>query len=157
MKNHNLEIERKFLVEVLPEGYDNNPKYKITQGYFVDQEGKNVRLRKMGDSYFKTNKKGQGLVREEIETTITEEEFEKLWPLTQGRRLEKTRYKIPCGDWTIELDIYHSNLKGLYTAEVEFNSEDEAKSFIPPDWFGKELTNDSRYSNSSLAKFGLPE
>ena len=50
---------------------------------------------------------------------------------------------------------YH-NLKGLYTAEVEFNTEEECDAFIPLPWFGMELTHDTRYSNFQLAVNGLP-
>jgi adenylate cyclase len=45
-----------------------------------------------------------------------------LWRLTVGRRLEKTRYRIPLGRLTIELDVFHGKLRGLIVAEVEFAS-----------------------------------
>ncbi len=36
-------------------------------------------------------------------------------------------------------------------AEVEFDSEKKADEFVPPDWFGKEVTNEASYKNRSLA------
>jgi adenylate cyclase len=63
----------------------------------------------------------------EEEMEIDAERFTRLWPLTEGRRLEKTRYLIPgSGDLTIELDVYSGGLRGLMVAEVEFGSEDAA-------------------------------
>jgi len=83
--------------------------------------------------------------------------FAALWPLTDGRRIEKRRYRIPAGDGlTLELDVYHGRLEGLLTAEVEFGSVDDAAAFVPPDWLGRDVTDDPRYKNKRLATDGLP-
>jgi len=39
---------------------------------------------------------------------------------------------------------------------VEFGSEDEARAFAPPSWFGREVTGEAGWSNSALARHGLP-
>ena len=79
------------------------------------------------------------------------------WPLTEGRRLEKTRHVIPAGaDLTIELDVYSGALTGLLVAEVEFGSEEAAGTFEPPAWFGTEVTDDARFKNQQLASVGAP-
>ncbi len=41
--------------------------------------------------------------------------------------------------------------------EVEFGSEQEAASFWPPAWFGRELTGDPAWANQNLAVAGRPE
>jgi adenylate cyclase len=41
-------------------------------------------------------------------------------------------------------------------AEVEFDSEEEARRFEPPDWIGAEVTGDERYLNETLATSGRP-
>jgi CYTH domain-containing protein len=75
-----------------------------------------------------------------------------LWPLTAGRRIEKTRYRIPAsGGQTIELDVYGGHLAGLITAEIEFDSPDAAAAFVPPSWVGREVTDDPSYKNKRLA------
>ena len=151
------EIEKKYLVKKLPKDLNEYSKVEIAQGY-VDYMSKdyNFRLRNKGNKYFKTYKKGSGLVREEIENEISKEEFEKFWPDTQDRRVEKTRYLIPYSEFTVELDIFQGKLKGLIMAEVEFKSEKEAHSFIPPDWFGDDVTDNPGYTNHSMAINGLP-
>lgn len=151
------EIERKFRVKHLPDNLDMFHHFDVVQGYFPDSEGQNVRLRSAEGKYFRTIKKGQGLIREQKEVEISEKEFQRDWPLTLGVRIEKTRYLIPYHDWLIELDVYGGSLSGLYTVEVEFESEDESKKFISPDWFGEEVTDNPNYTNHNLALRGLPE
>jgi CYTH domain-containing protein len=93
----------------------------------------------------------------EEEFEIDADRFGRLWPLTEGRRLEKTRHLIPAGaGLTIELDVYSGALAGLMVAEVEFDSEEAADTFEPPDWFGPEVTDDVRFKNQRLACDGAP-
>jgi adenylate cyclase len=146
------EIERKFLVRELPDELANYPHNEIAQGYLVSlEDGLQVRLRKSVDRYSLTYKRGAGNVREEREVELTAEQFATLWPATEGKRLVKTRYEIPFGERTVEIDLYHERHEGLIVAEVEFDEEDEAKNFQPPDWLGADVTGDPRYSNQLLA------
>ena len=36
-------------------------------------------------------------------------------------------------------------------AEVEFGSKEAAETFLPPDWFGEEVTYKKEYNNSYMA------
>ena len=151
------EIERKFLVDSAPAALDAYPADPIRQGYLPPaQDGTAVRLREQGDAYVLTVKQGAGMRRAEVEVALTPDQFAALWPLTEGRRLEKTRYAIPHGAYTIELDVYHGPLAPLVTAEVEFGSADEGRAFEPPPWMGEEVTDDARYTNLHLALHGAP-
>jgi adenylate cyclase len=153
-----IEIERKFLVAEPPSDLDRWPSTTIAQGYLaVADDGTEVRVRRRDDSASLTVKSGRGRVRVEEEMEIEADRFERLWPLTEGRRIEKTRYEIPAGDGlTIELDVYAGDLDGLVTAEVEFDSEDAAEAFAAPDWLGRDVTDDPRYKNQRLAVDGAP-
>ena len=51
-----------------------------------------------------------------------------------------------------ELDIFGGVLDGLYFIEVEFESEEDAENFVPPVWFGENVSDDKRYANSYLSK-----
>lgn len=151
------EIERKFLVRELPQNLESYPQHEIKQGYIqIADDGTEERVRKKGSRFFHTVKSGSGLKREESEKEISEEEFNMLWPKTQGRRILKTRYDIEHESLLIELDIFSGDLQGLIVAEVEFKSEEESSNFEPPQWFSQELTFDDRYKNKYLALFGLP-
>ncbi len=46
-------------------------------------------------------------------------------------------------------------LEGITLAEVEFTSVEEANAFLAPDWFGEDVTYDSRYHNSEMSKGAL--
>jgi adenylate cyclase len=151
------EIERKFLVSEAPEFLKNLNCNSILQGYLcADSDGNEIRLRRKGEKHYLTVKRGSGRIREETEVDISNRQFELLWHLTAGRRVEKKRYEIEYSEHIIELDIYKGNLSGLRTAEVEFTSQEDAESFSPPDWFGKEITENTGYSNRNLAVNGLP-
>jgi CYTH domain-containing protein len=147
-----LEIERKFLVRKLPEDLPSYPHTEISQGYLVSlDDGMQVRLRKNGDRYSLTYKRGVGNVREDREIELTRDQVGALWPATEGKRLVKTRYEVPFGKRVVEIDMYHGKHEGLIVAEVEFDGEDAAKNFQPPDWLGDDVTGDPRYSNQLLA------
>ena len=115
---------------------------EIEQGYLAIGSDGEVRLRRRGERLLLTAKRGSGLARDEAEVELDREAFERLWPLTEGRRLHKRRHVIPHGDLKIEVDVYEGELEGLVVAEIEFPSEDEARAFEPPDWIGEEVTGD---------------
>ena len=143
-----MEIERKFLVEKIP-SLDGLKFDEITQAYIsISPE---IRVRKKGDKYYRTEKGEGTLVREEKEWEITKDEYETSYDAAQGRVIEKTRYYIPNGAYTVELDIYKGKHKGLVVAEIEFPSEKEANSHPLPEWLGKEITYDVSFRNKILA------
>jgi CYTH domain-containing protein len=153
-----VEIERKFLVRERPPGLERSRPTRIEQGYLaIADDGTEVRIRRRDGTAVLTVKGGIGRTRAEEEIEIEAERFARLWPLTQGRRIEKTRHLIPAGaGLTIELDVYSGALTGLIVAEVEFGSEEEADAFEPLEWLGSEVTDDARFKNQSLACDGAP-
>lgn len=152
-----LELERKFLVDKPPDDLHHHPASRIVQGYLViGADGSEARLRRRRDLTWLTVKRGSGLVRLEQEVEITTAQFDLLWPLTEGQRIEKTRYEIALDGLVIELDSYEGALSGLLTAEVEFPSVAAAERFDPPSWFGEEVTNEDAYKNRRLAVDGSP-
>lgn len=150
-----IEVERKFLVDEMPADFALGRGVEISQGYLAVGDDAEVRLRRKGARHFLTVKAGSGLARSEYEVALDPEQFECLWPATVGRRLSKTRYEVPVGVLTAELDEYTGELAGLMTVEVEFSSVAEASAFNPPEWFGRELTDDPRFANRRLAVDGL--
>jgi CYTH domain-containing protein len=152
------EIERKFLVADPPPDLDRHPSSAIEQGYLaVDADGTEVRVRRRDGRAVLTIKGAGGRSRAEEEVAIEPERFDRLWPLTDGRRIQKTRYELPAPDGhTIEVDVYGGALQGLVVAEVEFASDAEAEAFAPPAWLGTEVTDDARFKNQRLARDGAP-
>lgn len=155
-----MEIERKFLLNNLVQQVILSNKLlprQLTQ-YYVKVGGVEERYRQQDNLYFHTIKKrvDGGLQREEIETECTREDFEENKHHIVGNIVEKDRYVLPYGGYKIEIDIYRGALEGLIIGEVEFPTKEEADAFIPPDFFGIEVTWDKRYKNHSLAENGLP-
>jgi adenylate cyclase len=153
-----MEIERKFLVDAPPDDLGRHPSSAIEQGYLaIEPGGVEVRVRRRNGKAVLTAKAGTGRTRAEEEVAIDAGAFERLWPLTAGRRVEKVRHLIPAGDGlTIELDVYGGDLTGLVVAEVEFPDEAAADAFVPPAWLGADVTDDERYKNHRLAVDGRP-
>jgi len=149
---NNREIERKFLVNWLPDDLKRSRSFVIEQGYLATESaGRQVRLRKRGHTMSLTFKVGRGSHREEREIKLTPKQFAALWPGTAGRRLRKVRYEIPWENLLIELDIYRGRHAGLVVAEVEFPDRASCRRFRRPWWFGCEVTGEKRYSNVRLA------
>lgn len=155
-----VETELKFLVEEIPGNIDLRtvPRTVLRQGYVVVcSDGAETRIRSFDNERFEmTVKSGGTFQRTEQTIKLPKDMFEILWAQTAGLRVEKTRYMIPHGKYTIELDIYEGHLAGLMTAEVEFTGRKEdaavkASTFEPPKWFGREVTKDRRYKNHNLA------
>lgn len=152
-----MEIEMKFLVRDLPKHLEEYQKKEIEQGYLCTSPV--VRIRKSNERYILTYKSRvedmpvDAQVNQEVEVPLTQEGYLHLCEKTDDHMIKKTRYVIPLPDGHIgELDIFHKRLSGLYFIEVEFASEEDAKKFVPPEWFGENVSKDKRYTNSFLSK-----
>jgi CYTH domain-containing protein len=152
-----IEIERKFLVDGLPPTMRLARREPIRQGYLALDGDTEVRVRLTPKQAVLTVKGGRGGVRTEEEVVLDKRQADALWELTDGRRVQKTRRRVRVGDAVAEVDEYAGALDGLVVAEVEFPDEDASRSFEPPSWFAREVTDDPRYKNRSLATDGIPE
>ncbi len=146
----NMEIEKKYLVKTLPDNLASYPSRLIEQGYLSTDPV--VRVRRDNDTYYLTYKGGGLMAREEYNLPLTAEAYHHLISKADGNIISKTRYMLPLSkDLTIELDIFHGRFEGLLLAEVEFDSIEAANSFVPPSWFGEDVTLDGRYHNSYMS------
>lgn len=144
-----MEIERKYLLKKLPENLESYPHRHLEQGYLCVAPV--VRIRKDDDKYELTYKSGGMMVRQEYNLVLTQSSYDHLKEKIDGRLITKKRYMIPYQGYTIELDVFENDLAPLVLAEVEFETEEQANTFTPPEWFGKDVTFDGRYHNSFLS------
>lgn len=146
-----MEIERKYLIETPPSNLEDYPFHRIEQAYLCTSPV--VRIRREDDRFYLTYKSKGVMAREEYNLPLTEEAYYHLKPKADGRILTKKRYLIPLDrtGLTIELDQFSGDYEGLYLAEVEFSTEEEALAFTPPSWFAREVTFTGEYQNSRLA------
>jgi len=153
-----IERERRYLVAQLPG--DLPVPTSIEQAYLFTHPV-TVRVRRENDHLTLTLKAGSGRNRTEIERELAPDEFAALFEHANELRIQKRRHRISLHDdsgvaLTAELDLYDGELSGRSVVEVEFPDDASADRFEPPSWFGREVTTDSRYSNSSLASNGWP-
>lgn len=156
-EKHGEEIERRFLLKRIPEGMMHSPLLRITQKYFIDEDGLERRIRKTIDddnqvSYDWNRKfvKEHG-VNDEKEGPLTKSEYlvrEK--KCTHG--LEKKRYLMKKGELVWEVDNF-KNMAPII-AEIETPTKDyplEIPSFIQ-DVLIMEITGMREFSNRALAE-----
>lgn len=146
------ETERKFLVR----GEFRHLAFKeinIIQSYLSIDPGKTIRLRISDDKAFLTVKdrpNKNSISRNEWEVQIPVKDAKEMMQLCLPGRIAKTRYLIPSGRHTFEVDVFHEKNEGLIIAEIELASQDE--HFEKPDWLGEEVTGNPHYYNANLIK-----
>jgi CYTH domain-containing protein len=157
MDGSHVEIERKFLLKELPKLPQGAELVEIEQGYLGDgttperlrraRSGRDVR-------HFRTVKLGRGESRVEMEQELSAEEFARLWPGTEGCRVEKRRHRVRAAQGVWEIDEFTD--RDLVLAELEIP---EAGLRIElPDWLApsvlRDVTDDPAYGNLALARAG---
>lgn len=146
-----VEIERKFLV--INDGWRRSagPGQALRQAYVAQEEHASVRVRLSNDRAWLTLKSARiGIMRDEFEYEISlADARDMLVRLCPGPVIEKTRYRVPHGGRIWEVDVFAGSAEGLVMAEVELPSPDEPLDL--PAWVGREVTDDLRFRNSSLA------
>ncbi len=151
-----MEIERKFLTKEIPFDITAYPCKEITQAYISFSP--TIRIRKSDADYYLTVKGKGHLAREEFELPIKKEEYTRLLLKTEGTPVCKKRYFVPLAEGlTAEVDLYEGALHGLMTTEVEFPSLAMAEVFAAPAWFGRDVSREKVYKNTSLSLYGLPK
>ncbi len=114
-----------------------------------------IRVRKEDDHYYMTYKGSGMMAREEYNLPLNKTAYEQLKSKAEGNIISKKRVLIPYSKYTIELDIFEAPFAPLLLAEVEFESEEDANAFTPPDWFGQDVTYDGKYHNSNMSRAKL--
>jgi len=159
-----LEIERKYLIrypdlDLLEQIC--SKKIFLVQTYLVSDQGKSRRIRRSECNgsviyWYNEKEKISDLTRIEREREISETEFcELLKEMIPGSNtIIKTRFCIPSGEHCFEVDIFPEwNDRAFVEVELEY----EEQKFEIPDCLSviKEVTEDRRYTNNSLAVNGF--
>lgn len=151
------ERERVFLVKQLPSDIDQYVPTPVSVGDFFDSNSSDaLKIRQKGNNYHLI-KKETNSAHERVEHVINikEGEFNALSKCTvQFHR--KNRYFYPYDKYTCEIDYYLDRLDGYVRVEVEFDNTEDMLNFIPPAWFGDEITdiNHEIHENLGLVTFG---
>ena len=153
MEESGQEIERVWVIDKLPDLSKFNVEHihKLEHNYvLIDEPGElrcsKIQIKGFGTIYKMAIKSGNGMVRTEIEKKLSSKEYNALKKVSKAS-VQKTVIDIGFAG----ISIYEGKNKGLITVEVEFDTINDAKQFIPPKWFGREVTNNVRYRAKSLA------
>lgn len=146
------ETERKFLVK---EEFRHLAirKIEMIQTYLTIDSEKTIRLRIADDTAYLTVKSRpvfNSITRNEWEVEIPVSDAREMMDICLPGRIVKTRYLVPSGKHTYEVDVFHEKNDGLVVAEIELNNDDEY--FERPDWLGEEVTGLPQYYNANLIK-----
>lgn len=155
-----MEHERRFApvaVTAFPFSLSDLPCALIWQGYLNDTVGTRIRseYRDKKVSFTRTVKTGEGVSRIEDERTITEGEFDAMQKNVECY-LSKERYFADWNGVEVQVNVFTGTLQSYLQIEVEFPTAEAATVFVPPDWFGPEVTHNSLHGNYRLAKDGIP-
>ncbi len=155
-----MEIERKYLLSQLPGELSEYRNKEIEQGYLCHNP--TIRIRKSDEEYLITYKSKFGLeptgkegpsMNHEVELPLTREAYLTLRGKTDGNMIYKTRYLISLsGGLVAELDVFKGRIQGLKLVEVEFPDLQSANTFVPPSWFGRDVSADNRFTNYQLSR-----
>ncbi len=160
----NMEIERKYTITNMPSRLEDYPCKVIEQAYLNTSPV--VRVRRANDTYTLTYKGSGMMARTEYNLPLDEKSYNHLLKKADGNVISKRRYILPLENprfakgftpkdglsLEIELDIFEPPFAPLVMAEVEFPDEQTANAFIPPAWFDKDVTLDSKYHNSNMSR-----
>ncbi|KOR87920.1 CYTH domain-containing protein [Paenibacillus solani] len=155
-----MEIERKYLLDAYPDALIQEGIIKVEKEVLIEQTylaldgDQELRVRKITDpssgqvEYTHTFKKGWGIAREEVEFAISEGLYDQVVKAHAAIPLTKRRVTARLGDTIIEIDDYAQI--DMLVLEVEFSSMEAADSFVPPAWFGQDISTDKQYSNKKV-------
>ncbi len=147
------EVERRFLVQAeagLLTKYGEGRRLK--QAYLLSgKQSLRIRIGEERGAVL-TAKSGTGIRRLETEVVVPNNIAEALFLKADQGMIEKLRWYI--GPW--ELDQFLGRLSGLFLLEIELESDGDKLPGAFPDgvMMIREVTNDNRFTSSSLA--GLP-
>ncbi|MFN7160945.1 MAG: hypothetical protein ACK4NC_05060 [Candidatus Gracilibacteria bacterium] len=142
------EIERKFLVATLPD-LSHLHSIEYERYFLYTSSVSEIRIQRKGEIYELERKISQeAFTDEKYKVPLSKDEFEALKVLC-AKGLSRTSYiieNIPGAS----LKIYNMTYEGLIRAEMEFATKEEAELFVPPEWFGKEITSTSLAKDKKL-------
>ncbi len=153
-----IEMERKFLVDIVGDIPDSR-EMEIFQTYLMERYGEESRVRKRGENghyaYFLTTKKFiTSNQRIEVERQITPPEYINLMNSANPDKQTIHKFRL-CFVWDnryYELDTFVNPKLPHCLLEIEDVAEDETVSFPPFLKVIEEVTDNSEYYNSNIAK-----
>ena len=155
MTTPNLEIERRFLLANDTWRQHTPTPQRLHQGYLTVAKECSIRVRIIGEQAWLTIKGYiSDTTRSEYEYPIPLAEAQQMLATLCPFKVEKNRYIIEYQGHRFEIDEFLGGNAPLILAELELPSETTA--YPRPNWLGKEITSDGRYTNAYLSTHPYP-
>ena len=163
-KYAHLELERRFLLQDLPEGLTRTDRHlQITDNYIT---GTRLRLRKVRDP--RTNKwtvkftqkfapDPADLSRTLITNTYLNAVEAEALSIFEANEIRKNRYFFEWNGLRFSVDMFLGDLFGLVLAEVGFDSDDNLDKFQKPPFAIADVTNDELFTGGRLSMLTFSE
>ena len=145
----NIEIERKFLINKIPENCKKSIHIKQYYMHIDDNFVQRLRFFNNEKAIISLKQNCAGLSRYEFEYEIPLSDAKKIVSISNSNFTEKIRHIIYFDSIKWEIDEFLGDNKGLLIAEVELESE--GQHIALPDWIDSEVTNQNKYFNYNLA------
>lgn len=144
-----VEIERKFFLKKIPSGLKSGKSFE--RYYLFIGKKTEIRLQRKGkECEIERKEINSDITAHKYPLAISAQEFNELKKPLRKKIIGKA-YRLSDSPKT-SLKVYEGNHSGLIRIEVNFQSEEEARSFVPPSWFGTELTSSPLGRDSILIK-----
>ncbi|HKA86936.1 MAG TPA: CHAD domain-containing protein [Haliangiales bacterium] len=149
-----LRMERKYLLRAMP-GVAGAEMVDIEEGYLpggrLEERLRRVRDAGGGVRLTRALELADGVRRTEVEEECPRELFDRLWPLTEGRRIAKIRWRVKDGDLVWNIDRFEG--RDLIVAEVELSGE--GTQVTPPAWLAdaivRDVTGEPEFADAAIA------
>jgi len=150
------EFELTYLLKEFPKNFFEEANGKEILDIYIPSiaERRILRIRKLGDRYEITKKQlvngTDSSHQTENTISLTREEFEEL-AVAKGKRVRKIRYYFTEDNVNYEVDVFQDELKGLVLVDVEFKSNEEKSTFVPPHWVLADVTQEEFIAGGALS------
>lgn len=151
--NIHMEIERKFLIDKFPEDLPLVDEAVVYQGYISVNPVVRIRSKSASnETDYILCFKGKGLIaRQETEIVLSEDVFNELKMLLKAPMIRKD-YKVYQLAEGLKLEcslVDRGESTEFMFAEVEFDTIEQARAFEPPNFLGRDVTEEGRYGMAS--------
>lgn len=139
-----MEIERKWILKRVPTEFHLVKNSKVEQLYISINPEVRLRYNSGSKEPFRITVKGEGtLSREEIETEISEDFYNQIKNFVGKSPITKDYSIFNCGGYPLAVSVVDNG--AFIYAEVEFESEEQARNFQLPIDDAVEVTDDPNY------------
>ena len=127
---------------------------RITEGYFAPQAGRTSFVRLQGNNCFLVLVTGAEGATSEERTEVPRAHGDALLDVCAGKAIyERTAVALAGTEALVDRYVRPA---GLDLVSLVFEEAEAAKTFVPPVWFGAEVSTDAAYDGQAIALTGVP-